>query len=912
MNDGSTDGTKGFLEEYQKKTKLNFKHFNQRNAGPSAARNLGIKNAEGHTIILIGDDMIMGPKFIENHINFHRVNPQLSHACLGFIDWSKDIEISPFMKLITSKEGGQQFNYDYVEKQDPENIGYTVFWSSNVSFKRLFCVTHGLFNDKVFKHAMWEDIELGYRLEKAGLILHFRKDYKVYHEHKINFERFAERQRMVGWYSHDLSHLGIPSEYSCGGHERDMLYSKDALKDIVKAVKEYELENKKNDLPLMNKIYNSALYYAALVGYKEREEKLKRKVGGIVALLYNLLLKKEQIHSKDAHICTIEATIRDRDTHIGNLNGIINDKGVLISNLETAIRDKDAHIANLDGIIKDKDIQISTLENTRMKIESSLSYKVGNIIVFLLAAIREHLDYIMRIIKDSFLFNKNRISKFPAEFGFRGCLDSPQKNESFTTLTGWFLSHKKIHKVELYICKKKISDISLNKYRPDVKAAWPKYDHHEYNGYEYALPEQVIKKYAGKRSTIFLRFYLDDKQYVDRFKTPVKFPDGSFLPSNWIPLLKYIGDKKVLPPTNQQPQQNTPPIVCKRFALYTSSLGNYFFWEIRDLISAGLEELGFEVDIRDENGGYSGDANWHLVIAPHEFFYLGNGEKMRNQESPHNLVLINSEQPSTQWFSLSRDCFPKAHRIWDIDHNSYKVIAKKGYRCDFLPLGYVPRLELFNEVEKLPDHYGTYSLDASVRERSYFRKPYSSRPIDVMFVGNLTKRREEFFAKSAPVLSQYSSYFHFSDHLRPLLPGKTTFMDTRTVVGLAQRSKILLNIHQGQDVYFEWQRIVMQGIWQKTLVISEPCSSAPPFRPNIDFVEATLGEMSKKINYYLSTKKGLIEARAITEQGFKTLTKKCRLTDALRPLIMQLYVPGSQRVFWASPVRMNIFKRDIK
>ena len=122
-------------------------------------------------------------------------------------------------------------------------------------------------------------------------------------------------------------------------------------------------------------------------------------------------------------------------------------------------------------------------------------------------------------------------------------------------------------------------------------------------------------------------------------------------------------------------------------------------------------------------------------------------------------------------------------------------------------------------------------------------------------------------------------------------------MNTATVIGLAQRSKIVLNIHHGQDKYFEWQRIVMHGIWQRALVISEPCSPAPPFQPGVDFVEASLEEIPQKIGYYISSPEGQREAQAIAAQGFQTLTEKCRLADFLSPLILQLYVPKSQNYF---------------
>jgi hypothetical protein len=328
---------------------------------------------------------------------------------------------------------------------------------------------------------------------------------------------------------------------------------------------------------------------------------------------------------------------------------------------------------------------------------------------------------------------------------------------------------------------------------------------------------------------------------------------------------------------------------CRRFALYTSSLGNYFFEEIRDLLAAGLEHLGFAVEIRNERYWFDEDADWHVVIAPHEFFHLGAGRNLLRGDVPHRLILLNTEQPSTQWFSLAHQCFSRAHSIWDINYESSLLIRSRGYPCSYLTLGYVPDFEPAAKVQELPEHYGTCFIEPHIRGGTYVDASFGERPIDVLFVGHASRRRERFFARAAPVFSRYRCYLHFSDVSSPVIPGLTTHMNTATVVGLAQRAKILVNVHHGDDRYFEWHRIVMLGIWQRALVISEPCGVAPPFQAAVDYVEAPLDTMPQTIDYYLSSAAGHKEAHQITQQGFDTLTESCRLSDCLRRLILDLH-----------------------
>ena len=81
----------------------------------------------------------------------------------------------------------------------------------------------------------------------------------------------------------------------------------------------------------------------------------------------------------------------------------------------------------------------------------------------------------------------------------------------------------------------------------------------------------------------------------------------------------YESEENEIMKTRQQRRSTLRP-TCKRFAVYISSLGNYFFAELTNLLAIGLEKLGFEVDLRDENMRFDEDADWHIIAALPEFF----------------------------------------------------------------------------------------------------------------------------------------------------------------------------------------------------------------------------------------------------------------------------------------------------
>jgi len=270
VDDGSTDGTPAFLREFAAATPLRFRFLTQANAGPAAARNAGIRTAAGAVIILIGDDIMVPPDFVARHLAFHAAQPQVAQACLGFIAWAEPHRQSVLAQLLTSSDGGQQFCWHLVEQQAPDDIGPRFFWTSNLSFKRAFVLAHGLFAADRFGHALWEDVELGYRLAQAGLQLHYRRDIRVEHDHAVTFRQFAERQRRVGWHSHDLPDPVLAESCRPRAAERGLIYSAAVLAAMGTIVDEAEQRTPPLPEAELRRLYNCCLRYAMLLGSCER------------------------------------------------------------------------------------------------------------------------------------------------------------------------------------------------------------------------------------------------------------------------------------------------------------------------------------------------------------------------------------------------------------------------------------------------------------------------------------------------------------------------------------------------------------------------------------------------------------------------------------------------------------------
>ncbi len=200
VDDGSRDATRSMVHSFQKKHK-NLFYFHQSNQGQGIARNCGVQKAHGDIIILIGDDIIVAPDFLNQHMKVHLRHPAENVAVLGYIAWHPKLPISPFMQWLTNgssilgRFGGHQFAYEKLEGKDEAD--YNFFYTSNISIKKSLLEKYPF--DPDFAGYGWEDIELGYRLyKKVHLILRYNPSAIGYHDHLLNEEGMVDRMRNIG------------------------------------------------------------------------------------------------------------------------------------------------------------------------------------------------------------------------------------------------------------------------------------------------------------------------------------------------------------------------------------------------------------------------------------------------------------------------------------------------------------------------------------------------------------------------------------------------------------------------------------------------------------------------------------------------------------------------------------------
>lgn len=194
VDDGSTDDTAAAVSRVSGSVPYPLVYLKQpNNRGPAAARNRGVREAKGDIVLFIGDDILSDRDLLAQHLDWHRQQPDPRVAILGYVTWSPDIKVTPFMRWL--ENGGPQFGYGSIKEAD--NVSWRHFITANLSLKRGFLLNNGLF-DEDFPYAAYEDMELGFRLNQRQMRLLYNEKAVAYHCHPTSVDDALRRMVKVG------------------------------------------------------------------------------------------------------------------------------------------------------------------------------------------------------------------------------------------------------------------------------------------------------------------------------------------------------------------------------------------------------------------------------------------------------------------------------------------------------------------------------------------------------------------------------------------------------------------------------------------------------------------------------------------------------------------------------------------
>jgi GT2 family glycosyltransferase len=252
-------------------------------------------------------------------------------------------------------------------------------------------------------------------------------------------------------------------------------------------------------------------------------------------------------------------------------------------------------------------------------------------------------------------------------------------------------------------------------------------------------------------------------------------------------------------------------------AFVMSPKQNWFFHELVEAIRHELDAQGIASSLNERFPEPSPD-RIYVLVPPHEYVALEGEEVLPSDRLLARTIFICAEQPGTVHFEDNVVLASRAGAVFDINPRSVEIFKQFGLPAQYLALGYTDRWDHFERGRE--------------------------RDIDVLFLGSHSPRRARYLNAYAPILSRWNCHLQISDNSAPNTGASTSFL-TDQKWDLLSRTKVLLNLHQGEEPYFEWLRAI-EAMHCGAVVVSEHSAAAGQFKPgqHIYFgAPESLGEM---------------------------------------------------------------------
>lgn len=294
--------------------------------------------------------------------------------------------------------------------------------------------------------------------------------------------------------------------------------------------------------------------------------------------------------------------------------------------------------------------------------------------------------------------------------------------------------------------------------------------------------------------------------------------------------------------------------------VFVAPRGNAFMTDIAGwLVEAGAL-LGREATLRTDGGAPDDPDAVNLVLAPHEFYLLGDFDDATVHRAAQISAPVCTEQPGTPWFDIGAIPARVAPLVLDINAHGVAALTELGLPARHLRLGGVPSMRAAG---------GAIS---------------GARDVDLVYLAGTTDRRGARLATLAPVLWRHHAELRLFSFSRPVDGDVPGLVFGEEKYELLARSRMLLNIHRDAKLpgYFEWARF-LEAMANGCCIVTEPVDGHAPFVAGEHFVVAD--DLAATVAQLLGDPAECARIGAAAQQAVLT---EHPLTATLRPLLDEL------------------------
>ncbi len=191
VDDGSHDSTRAEIRTL--KPPFRYTLIEKPQGGLASARNRGSEAAQGEILHFLDDDVVPHERLLEEHLAAH-VAAGKPVAVVGSLPYPPHVRMNALLWYLE-----QSGHYDLYTRPQKYEGGRPPMppMNGNSSIPRQTFVDIGKY-DESFRRYGSEDLDLGYRLARAGMPFVYRAEAIGYHDHIKGFDRLCADMEVAG------------------------------------------------------------------------------------------------------------------------------------------------------------------------------------------------------------------------------------------------------------------------------------------------------------------------------------------------------------------------------------------------------------------------------------------------------------------------------------------------------------------------------------------------------------------------------------------------------------------------------------------------------------------------------------------------------------------------------------------
>lgn len=266
VEDGSPSPCRDVIEKITVPAPFQLKYVWQENAGPSVARNTGLKNAAHEVVLFIDDDILVFPDMISKHLAGHQHFPD--SVIYGYCPYVIPEKETPAYRFLTKlTDPGNTSDY----------IPTSAIASGNISVeKKMF--PDGEFYKSSLRTPAAEEFELMARFRDQQVKIYFNPSIRGWHLQPATIEDKCKQEFKYGV---GVAEVGVKVPYALSHENLKKLYYENCL---VQSGDGFSLKFKKGVKSLLAK----AWIRSALLSFVKGMERII-PIYGILIPFYRLL-----------------------------------------------------------------------------------------------------------------------------------------------------------------------------------------------------------------------------------------------------------------------------------------------------------------------------------------------------------------------------------------------------------------------------------------------------------------------------------------------------------------------------------------------------------------------------------------------------------------------------------------------